>query len=43
MAEALTEAQIAEFQEAFCLIDKDSDGESSLFYSSVHICSLICS
>lgn len=30
MAEALTETQIAEFQEAFCLIDKDSDGEFSL-------------
>ncbi|KAF5930444.1 hypothetical protein HYC85_031317 [Camellia sinensis] len=26
MAEALTQEQIAEFQEAFCLIDKDSDG-----------------
>ncbi|RXH84133.1 hypothetical protein DVH24_027032 [Malus domestica] len=30
MAEALTEGQIAEFQEAFCLIDKDSDGLISL-------------
>lgn len=27
MADALTEDQIAEFQEAFCMIDKDSDGE----------------
>ncbi|KAK7336794.1 hypothetical protein VNO77_17342 [Canavalia gladiata] len=26
MADALTENQIVEFQEAFCLIDKDSDG-----------------
>ncbi|KAH9729639.1 calmodulin [Citrus sinensis] len=26
MADALTEDQIAEFQEAFCMIDKDSDG-----------------
>ncbi|KAK2987126.1 hypothetical protein RJ640_019686 [Escallonia rubra] len=26
MADALTEDQIAEFREAFCLIDKDSDG-----------------
>ncbi|KAE9460674.1 hypothetical protein C3L33_07453, partial [Rhododendron williamsianum] len=26
MAGALTEEQIAEFREAFCLIDKDSDG-----------------
>ncbi|CAA3031999.1 calmodulin 11, partial [Olea europaea subsp. europaea] len=26
MADALTEEQIAEFREAFCLIDKDSDG-----------------
>ncbi|KAI5680213.1 hypothetical protein M9H77_01440 [Catharanthus roseus] len=25
-AEALTEEQVAEFREAFCLIDKDSDG-----------------
>ncbi|KAL6271234.1 hypothetical protein ACE6H2_028145 [Prunus campanulata] len=30
MAEALTEAQISEFQEAFCLIDKDSDVIQSL-------------
>ena len=33
MAEALTEGQIAEFQEAFCLIDKDSDGK----FLSVHV------
>lgn len=26
MADQLTEEQIAEFREAFCLIDKDSDG-----------------
>jgi len=26
MAGALTDEQIAEFQEAFCLIDKDCDG-----------------
>ncbi|KAJ0052833.1 hypothetical protein Pint_03236 [Pistacia integerrima] len=26
MADSLTEQQIAEFQEAFCMIDKDSDG-----------------
>ncbi|KAA8543296.1 hypothetical protein F0562_021209 [Nyssa sinensis] len=26
MADALTEEQVAEFREAFCLIDKDSDG-----------------
>ena len=25
-AEALTEDQIADFREAFCLIDKDADG-----------------
>ena len=28
MAETLTQNQIAEFREAFSLIDKDSDGES---------------
>lgn len=28
-AEALTEEQVAEFREAFCLIDKDSDGNNS--------------
>lgn len=27
MADALTQEQIAEFREAFSLIDKDSDGE----------------
>jgi len=26
MAEALTEEQIVEFREAFCLFDKDGDG-----------------
>lgn len=26
MSDALTEAQVAEFREAFSLIDKDSDG-----------------
>ncbi|XP_041020610.1 calmodulin-like protein 11 isoform X2 [Juglans microcarpa x Juglans regia] len=26
MADALTEDQVAEFREAFCLVDKDSDG-----------------
>ncbi|RXH96674.1 hypothetical protein DVH24_009178 [Malus domestica] len=29
MAEQLTEEQIAEFKEAFCLFDKDGDGRSS--------------
>ena len=33
MADTLTENQVAEFREAFCLIDKDSDG--------VFSCSLI--
>ncbi|XP_020550600.1 calmodulin-2/4 isoform X1 [Sesamum indicum] len=29
MADALTQEQIAEFREAFCVIDKDSDGKDS--------------
>lgn len=28
MGEVLSEEQIAEFQEAFCLFDKDGDGKS---------------
>ena len=28
MANALTEDQIVQFREAFCLIDKDSDGRA---------------
>lgn len=30
MAEVLSEEQIIEFKEAFCLFDKDGDGERSL-------------
>jgi hypothetical protein len=33
MADSLTEEQIAEFREAFCLIDKDADGAS--FYTFI--------
>ncbi|KAK4382542.1 Calmodulin [Sesamum angolense] len=33
MADALTQEQIAEFREAFCLIDKDSDGKDSTVWS----------
>lgn len=33
MAEALTEDQVADFHEAFCLIDKDSDGTNSFRFS----------
>lgn len=32
MAEQLTEEQIAEFKEAFCLFDKDGDGILVYFY-----------
>lgn len=34
MAEQLTEEQIAEFKEAFCLFDKDGDGISTHYYIS---------
>lgn len=34
MAEQLTEEQIAEFKEAFCLFDKDGDGISTHSYIS---------
>ena len=33
MGDVLTEEQIAEFQEAFCLFDKDGDGMPSLSLS----------
>jgi hypothetical protein len=33
MADSLTEEQVAEFREAFCLIDKDADGAS--FYTFI--------
>ena len=37
MANALTEDQIVQFREAFCLIDKDSDGRAlSLSLSLSH-------
>ena len=44
MADSLTEEQIAEFQEAFCLIDNDSDGAlfSSFLLISVHNIHLYC-
>lgn len=38
MADALTEDQIVQFREAFCLIDKDSDGRHSLSPSIICVC-----
>lgn len=35
MGDVLTEEQIAEFQEAFCLFDKDGDGMPSLLSLSL--------
>lgn len=41
MADVLTEDQITEFQEAFCLFDKDGDGGfSSPFLISACVCAL---
>ena len=37
MADALSETQIAEFREAFSLIDKDSDGAFNFLYTYIHI------
>ena len=36
MADTLTEDQVAEFWEAFCLIDKDSDGVFSYSFFFFH-------
>jgi hypothetical protein len=40
MADSLTEEQVAEFREAFCLIDKDADGAS--FYTFILFLFIIC-
>lgn len=41
MANALTDEQIVEFKEAFCLFDKDGDGEF-LIIISVNVFDLVC-
>lgn len=38
MTEQLTEEQIAEFKEAFCLFDKDGDGMTFSISHSYHPC-----
>lgn len=35
MADILSEEQLVEFKEAFCLFDKDGDGEFSAMISSI--------
>lgn len=35
MADVLSEEQIVEFKEAFCLFDKDGDGEFPTIMSSI--------
>lgn len=44
MAEILTEEQIVEFKEAFCLFDKDGDGElvSNLLLCFEFLLCIIC-
>jgi hypothetical protein len=37
MGDVLTEEQVAEFQEAFCLLDKDGDGMFLDFYIYIYI------
>ncbi len=42
MADVLSEEQIVEFKEAFCLFDKDGDGEHFLYLSILFIICTLC-
>ena len=42
MAEILSEEQIVEFKEAFCLFDKDGDGKKKKGYYYKQVSAFIC-